>query len=91
MDKEYRFTNENDLINLEDARGRAIWALGYFLSISRLLPVKDHSIIEKAKFIFEHSVKAMHDVNSPRSIAFVIKGLYFYNRLLIHGYDFRHY
>ena len=80
VDKEYRFTKENDLINLEDAQGRAIWALGYFLSISMLLPAVDNSTLEKAKFIFEHSVKAMHNVDSPRSIAFVIKGLYFYNR-----------
>lgn len=81
VDKEYRFTDENNLINLEDARGRAIWALGYFLSISTLLPpTKDNWILENAKFIFEHSVKAMHNVDSPRSIAFVIKGLYFYNR-----------
>src|SRR5690606_26400049 len=41
VDKECRFTDENTLINLEDARGRAIWALGYFLSISGLLPIKD--------------------------------------------------
>src|SRR5690606_5817510 len=73
VDEEYRFTKENDLINLEDAQGRAIWALGYFLSISMLLPAVDNSTLEKAKFIFEHSVKAMHNVDSPRSIAFVIK------------------
>ncbi|HUH46277.1 MAG TPA: hypothetical protein VLZ54_03920, partial [Arenibacter sp.] len=80
VDKDSRFTHENNLINLEDARGRAIWALGYFLSISRLLPVKNNSTLQNAKFIFEHSVKAMHHVSSPRSVAFVIKGLYFYNQ-----------
>ena len=80
VDKDYRFTPENNLINLEDARGRAIWALGYFLSISALLPIRSRSIIENVKFIFEHSVQAMGQVNSPRSVAFVIKGLYFYDQ-----------
>src|SRR5690606_13717825 len=75
-----RFTDENTLINLEDARGRAIWALGYFLSISGLLPIKDDSTLENAKFIFEQAIQAMKDANSPRAIAFLIKGLYFYNR-----------
>lgn len=80
VDKECRFTDENTLINLEDARGRAIWALGYFLSISGLLPLKDDSTLENAKFIFEQAIQAMKDANSPRAIAFLIKGLYFYNR-----------
>ncbi|HLT51646.1 MAG TPA: glycosyltransferase [Arenibacter sp.] len=80
VDKECRFTDENTLINLEDARGRAIWALGYFLSISGLLPIKDDSTLENAKFIFEQAIQAMKDANSPRAIAFLIKGLYFYNR-----------
>src|SRR5690606_28496579 len=80
VDKNSQFTNENNLINLEDARGRAIWAIGYFLSISRLLPANNNAIATNANFIFEHSVKAMEQVTSPRSVAFVIKGLYFYNQ-----------
>ena len=81
VDKECRFTDQNNEVNLEDACGRAIWALGYLLSISEDLPEKFLPVIDKAKFVFELSIKAMEEVRSPRAMAFIIKGLYFYNHL----------
>lgn len=80
VDKECAFTNQNDLVNLDDACGRAIWSLGYLLSMSRLLPKNDHYITDKALFVFENSLLAMDGVRSPRAIAFTLKGLYFYNQ-----------
>jgi len=81
VDKEFRFTDQNETVNLEDACGRAVWALGYFLSVSQGFPEKHRPMIEKAKFVFTNSVEAMDDVRSPRAMAFIIKGLYFYNHL----------
>lgn len=81
VDKECRFTDQNEIVNLEDACGRALWALGYLLSISKGLPEEYRPVLEKAKFVFEHSLKAMDGVHSPRAMAFIIKGLYFYNHL----------
>ncbi len=80
VDKEFRFTDQNQTVNLEDACGRAVWALGYLLSVSHRFPKNHKPMIEKAKFVFTNSVKAMDDVRSPRAMAFIIKGLYFYNQ-----------
>ncbi|HET8737359.1 MAG TPA: glycosyltransferase [Pricia sp.] len=79
VDKEQRFTEHNDTVNLEDACGRAVWALGYLLSMSRSLPDTYRYLEEKAQFVFEQAITAMLDAQSPRAIAFTIKGLYFYN------------
>ncbi|WP_373516568.1 glycosyltransferase [Pricia sp.] len=80
VDKEQRFTDQNGSVNLEDACGRALWALGYLLSISDRFPGKYQHIIEKAKFVFQHALQAVDDFRSPRATAFIIKGLYFYNQ-----------
>src|SRR4029077_355280 len=37
VDEDKRFTDQNNTTNLEDSNGRAIWALGYFLSIRHLM------------------------------------------------------
>jgi len=79
VDKEYRFTDQNDLVNLDDACGRAIWSLGYLLSMVRSLPDKYRAMEEKAKFVLEESMTAMDKSRSPRALAFMIKGLYYYN------------
>ncbi len=80
VDKDCQFTEQNDSENLEDACGRAIWALGYLISIAEQFPEAYHSIEDRARFIFEEAIKEMEEVHSPRSMAFVIKGLYYYNR-----------
>ena len=38
VDEQKKFTKQNNVTNLADANGRAVWALGYMLSISDLLP-----------------------------------------------------
>lgn len=64
--------NSNE--NLEDSNGRAIWALGYLLSLpSNSLPA---AIIYKATLSINKTLEFAKDLHSPRAIAFAIKGLY---------------
>ncbi len=77
VDVENKFTEQNYETNLEDARGRAIWALGYLSNmvnqeeLTGLFPHVD-TIINKALLNIEQ-------IYSTRAMAFVIKGLYFKN------------
>jgi len=70
------FTVDNQNCNLQDANGRAIWALGYLISISSLLPAELKS---KAEIIIEKNMMNIEPVHSPRAMAFIIKGLFYYN------------
>jgi glycosyltransferase involved in cell wall biosynthesis len=79
VNKERVFTVNNASENLEDANGRAIWALGEFISYGTII---DKQWIRKAKFALEKSLIAISKMQSPRAIAFSIKGLYFYNNEL---------
>lgn len=79
VDKEFQFTEQNHPENLEDASGRAIWALGYLLSVSKHFPEAYRGIEDRARFVFEEAIKEMEDLHSPRSMAFVINGLYHYS------------
>jgi len=65
----------NNFENLEDANGRAIWALGYFLSKD----VFKKPMVDKAEKSIRKALKVAEDIHSPRAMAFIIKGLYFYN------------
>ena len=38
VDKDNKFTDQNKTANLDDANGRAVWALGYLISAKGLLP-----------------------------------------------------
>ena len=76
VDKEGNFTSNNTDENLEDANGRAIWALGEFISFKEIIP---GNMIRKAKFAIEKALINIHKFHSPRAISFAIKGLYFYN------------
>ena len=76
VDKELLFTNQNKETNLEDSNGRAIWALGYVISLADVLPV---GIIKEAKNIFQKSLHLIKSVYSTRSMAFAIKGIYYSN------------
>ncbi|GGX11190.1 glycosyltransferase [Aquimarina muelleri] len=69
------FFDKNKDENLEDANGRAIWALGEFLSLKQLL---DFSLQAKVENAFQKAIHAIHNLESPRAIAFCIKGLCFY-------------
>lgn len=76
VDYKQVFTDQNLEVNLEDSNGRAIWALGYLISISKNLPKK---LYDKAEAIIEKTMVNIEDIHSPRAMAFIIKGLYYYN------------
>lgn len=76
MDKDGNFTLQNSEVNLDDSNGRAVWALGYLLSIREILP---NEITTLAETIFQKSLHSMENVSSTRTIAFLIKGIYLAN------------
>jgi len=69
------FFDKNKDENLEDANGRAIWALGEFLSLKQLL---DYNLQAQVENAFQKAIHTIQHLQSPRAIAFCIKGLYFY-------------
>ena len=76
MDIKGKFLDKNHDENLEDANGRAIWALGEFSSFATLF---DPFYIKMAEHALNKSLKNSVKLRSPRAIAFTIKGLYHYN------------
>ncbi len=81
VDKEKKFTSQNNEVNLEDSNGRAIWALGYVLSLKEILP---EEIITQAETIFQKSLLSMESICSTRSMAFAIKGIYYAQNIKTH-------
>lgn len=77
VDVNRNFTPQNNAVNLEDSSGRAIWALGYLISLAPILP---SSFTKKATDVFQKALLQTEKMHSPRAMAFVIKGLYYYNR-----------
>jgi glycosyltransferase involved in cell wall biosynthesis len=75
VDQDNRFSDLNTTTNLDDANGRAVWALGYLVSLIDLLPGE---IILEAIPILENSLVRIGTVHSTRAMAFAIKGLYYY-------------
>lgn len=74
-----KVTDQNFKENLEDANGRAIWALGTFMFHSHLFDFKyTYFILE----LIEKAMPRIVELQSPRAIAFTIKGLSAYNRLV---------
>ncbi|MBF7091507.1 glycosyltransferase [Flavobacterium sp. ALJ2] len=68
---------KNDTVNLEDSNARAIWALGMLVSLkSTLIPP---SAINKATTCVLKALNWTETVSSPRSIGFIIKGLFLFN------------
>ncbi|UKB82073.1 glycosyltransferase [Chryseobacterium sp. MEBOG06] len=76
VDQHRKFTQQNYETNLEDSNGRAIWALGYLLSIKEILP---HQYSEEAELILKKSIFSLENIYSTRAMAFIIKGLYYQN------------
>jgi glycosyltransferase involved in cell wall biosynthesis len=70
-----QFFEKNREENLEDANGRAIWALGEFLSLQHIISLHLRDEVETA---FQESLSLIVNLQSPRAIAFCIKGLYCY-------------
>jgi len=77
VDKKGNFTSQNREVNLDDSNGRAIWALGYTISLTGLLPVE---IISEAEICLKKAMQPMIRVTSTRAMAFAVKGLYYYQR-----------
>lgn len=76
VDKNMSFTDQNSSTNLDDANGRAIWALGYMLSMPDILPAE---LIKEAEEVFDKAVQHFESVRSPRAMAFAIKGIYYHH------------
>ncbi len=71
------FTKQNTIENIEDSTGRAIWALGYMLSLKSYLPQRIYSLAEN---IIQDAMSNLLLINSSRAMAFIIKGLHFQNK-----------
>lgn len=76
VDRDGMFTAQNQKVGLEDSNGRAICALGYFISCASCFPAEWK---EEAMTLFERASSLFKKMESPRSIAFLLKGLYYYN------------
>ena len=68
---------QNSKENLDDSNGRAIWALGYVCSLKDTLP---EPIISEAEYLLNKAIIHVEQIYSTRTMAFIIKGLYFQNK-----------
>lgn len=76
VDSDLNFFAKNNDENLEDSNGRAIWALGEFITNNNLF---SEQLIDKAIGALILSIPTIKKFHSPRAIAFAIKGLHHYN------------
>jgi len=76
MDQNNRFTGQNRTVNLDDSNGRAIWALGYLISLKDLL---SRDIIAEAEAVFNKALLLIGWMHSSRAMAFAIKGIYYHS------------
>lgn len=79
VDEDKNYTEQNQEVNLDDANGRAIWALGYLISKKAILPSE---LIFSARMMIEKALPQLETIYSTRAIAFCIKGLYYYQHEL---------
>lgn len=75
VDEHKQFTEQNQSVNLEDSNGRAIWAIGHLLEIKNRTPQKYAYIFQRAKECLDEFLPSAVSFNSPRAMAFIIKGL----------------
>jgi glycosyltransferase involved in cell wall biosynthesis len=77
--KLYNYVNDQRVVNMQhwtdDAHGRAMWSLGYLLSVPSL-PVITR---DKAAEIFVKALDVADKITSPRAVASIIIGLYYAN------------
>jgi glycosyltransferase involved in cell wall biosynthesis len=76
VDEQRAFTEQNNETNLADSNGRAIWALGYLISMSNLLP---KALAAEAEETMQRALANVESMHSTRAMAFTIKGLYYRN------------
>ncbi len=72
VDEDKNFTKQNNE-NLSDANGRAIWALGYLISIGDTLDIE---FLYDVKITMQKAMVYVRKIYSPRAMAFIIKGIY---------------
>lgn len=77
VDEHKVFTNQNDEVNLDDANGRAVWALGYLISMKNKLP---YDIFVQAESVLQNALEQIETIHSTRAMAFAIKGIFYYNK-----------
>lgn len=78
VDEKGNYPDKNQDVNLEDSTGRAIWALGEFMAHRKAYDPKKCIRVEK---IMTNALIHISEFESPRAIAFAIKGLYHYNSI----------
>jgi len=79
VDQDKNFTDQNKAVNLDDSNGRAIWALGYTILLKGLLP---KNIITDAESILDKALLQVGNIDSPRAMAFAIKGIYYRQKVI---------
>ncbi len=72
-------TTQNSNENLDDANGRAIWALGTMASLHQMF---DPMYLKKVQQMIHKSLDMLSKIDSPRAIAFAIKGLAKYSQVV---------
>lgn len=77
VSEQKKFTEQNNSTNLEDSNGRAVWALGYLISMKNILP---EALIADAEETMQIVLLNVNKIHSTRAMAFIIKGLYYYNK-----------
>ncbi|MEI6754845.1 MAG: glycosyltransferase [Paludibacter sp.] len=78
VDRNNEFTKQNKGENLDDSNGRAIWALGYLVTMRNMLPKE---IALEAESTLQRALKSVHNVTSTRTMAFIVKGIFYYNKV----------
>jgi glycosyltransferase involved in cell wall biosynthesis len=76
VDENRNFTEQNYQTNLADSNGRAIWALGYLISLGNILPKE---LIDDAQLTMQVALSKVHKIHSTRAMAFIVKGLHYRN------------
>ncbi|MFZ4056639.1 MAG: glycosyltransferase [Ferruginibacter sp.] len=74
VNEQKEFTAQNYSENLEDSNGRAIWALGYVISLKDILPI---NVIHEAQNLLQSALPHLDKMHSSRAMAFILKGLHF--------------
>ena len=69
VDKDGIFTSQNQEVGLDDSNGRAVCALGYFISCAGHFPAPWK---EEAEAVLKRTFQRFDRIESPRSIAFML-------------------
>jgi len=79
LDYQEQPTAQNTNENLDDANGRAIWALGTMAALQHMF---DPFYLIRIQFLVHSSMEMLQKLESPRALAFAIKGLVKYNEVV---------